>query len=346
MDQPEQTFVLRKLKIEVSYRCHLRCLHCSSSAGEPGCVTMPWEDFRRVATEAIDMGVGELALSGGEPLLWPHTREAVALAADRDVRTCLYTSGSTRGAGRALEELKRNGLHRAIFSLLGGSASTHDAVTSVAGSFQCTLTAMRDAAEAGLVVEVHFVPLAANLAELPVAASTARRNGATRVSVLRFVPQGRGSGNGQLALSRKQNMELRSVILGLRDEEHHIRVGSPYNFLTLAEAVPCSSGVNGLTILPDLRIVPCDAFKGIPPESLGLDTSLSDVSTHSLADCWSHSPYLGMVREAQAKPLGETCNRCLSLDRCQSGCMAQKFHASRTLHGLRDPMCLGPRSSS
>jgi MoaA/NifB/PqqE/SkfB family radical SAM enzyme len=115
--------------------------------------------------------------------------------------------------------------------------------------------------------EFHFVPLAHNFGELQAIAKQARELGVKRVSVLRLVPQGRGAEGADMQLTNEQNLELRKIILHLRTDGHCIRLGSPYNFLMLRDEPKCCAGIDRLTIGPDLRVFPCDAFKHIPPES-------------------------------------------------------------------------------
>ena len=83
------------------------------------------------------------------------------------------------------------GASRFIFSVFGATASSHERITRKAGSFERTKTAMRDALAVGLTTELHFVPMANNYRELSDVAQLARQLGASRVSVLRLVPQGR-----------------------------------------------------------------------------------------------------------------------------------------------------------
>ena len=84
-------FQLSEIKIEVTHRCPLACVHCSSDAG-PSCPReMDKGDCLRVISQAADAGVKELALSGGEPLIWPHVIEAAELAVQRGIRVdCLH----------------------------------------------------------------------------------------------------------------------------------------------------------------------------------------------------------------------------------------------------------------
>lgn len=161
-----------------------------------------------------------------------------------------------------------------------------------------------------------------------------------RISVLRLVPQGRGRKEKDGQLSHSQNLELRKIIKKLRFDGYDIRLGSPYNFLMLRENPQCRSGIDRMTIGPDLRIFPCDAFKHIAPEEVGASNEFSNLRDYSLYECWRNSPYFGVVREYLTTEFEIECKICKKLKACLSGCMAQKFYAYGESKKCPDPMCL------
>lgn len=331
---------LRELKIEVTHDCMLNCVHCSSIAGEASGRTMEWVSCEQILTDAGSMGVKEVAFSGGEPLLWKNIRDAVGRASRHGMQVFLYTSGNVPNAYRVLSDLHLGGLSRVMFSLFGVNADQHERVTSVKGSYTKTLAMASHCVSIGLDTEFHFVPLSHNYKSLSGIAEIGTRMGVKRISVLRLVPQGRGAEEKERQLSHSENLDLRKTIKALRLAGHDIRLGSPYNFLMLREKPQCHSGIDRLTVGPDLRIFPCDAFKHISPENLGTSTEYSNLSYYSLPECWEKSAYLGAVREYLTTDFPSDCKTCQKLEACHSGCMAQKFYAHGELRKCRDPLCL------
>jgi pyrroloquinoline quinone biosynthesis protein E len=66
------------LVAELTYRCPLRCVYCSNPvdwARHDDALTT--DDWRRVFREAEDLGVVQLNLTGGEPLLRPDLEALV-----------------------------------------------------------------------------------------------------------------------------------------------------------------------------------------------------------------------------------------------------------------------------
>jgi len=344
MQYHRRPFNLREFKIEVTYRCDLNCVHCSSDARPSNSLEMSRDDCVRILAEAAKMGARDVAFSGGEPLLWPHVFDVVEAAAEHGLKVTLYTSGCADDFQKKAKRLRELGTSRFIFSMFGATATSHERVTRKAGSFEHTQSAMRYALSVGLTTELHFVPMAGNYSELADVAQLARELGASRVSVLRLVPQGRAALVRDRTLSRVQNLELRRAIQALRAKHGHdfVRTGSPYNFLMLNDSPACFAAIDRLIIGPDLRLYPCDAFKRIGAVELVETEEWSCLACASLPDCWSKSPYLEAVRTYLTTDFEDPCASCKLLEKCVSGCLAQKTIAYGTLAKKPDPDCLGP----
>jgi radical SAM protein with 4Fe4S-binding SPASM domain len=240
--------------------------------------------------------------------------------------------------------LKDSGTGSVVFSLFGATQDAHERVTRRDGSFDKTMDAIDAAQHAGLTVEVHFVPMRMNYAELPDVIELASRGRLNRVSVLRFVPQGRGAVQPSMALTHGENLELRRMIT-LGREKICVRAGSPYNFLLVNQSPDCSAAIDRLIIGPEFHIYPCDAFKQIESHELVGTDDLSRVDRWSLRECWESSPYLRAVRQYLGTPFQPPCDTCELLKRCLSGCLAQKIIAYGALRKAPDPMCLKLRGA-
>lgn len=336
----EPPFALKELKLEVTHRCLLHCVHCSSDASPSNSREMTDSECMRIINEAIEIGVEEIVFSGGEPLIWPPLDQAIQLASSNDSKISIYTTGNVPDVSSKISQLKSLGVHSCIFSLFGATASTHEKVTRHRESFDTTLKAIQYAYSNELHPEIHFVPFTDNFREIEAVTKLAQQLGVQRLSVLRFVTQGRGYLYQKHQLSRLQNLELRRRILDIRENGFNIRTGSPYNFLLLNEEAQCPSSIDRLIVSPDLRIYPCDAFKQIRAEELVGSLEYSTLEKHSLSDCWDNSRFLLAVREYLTTPFVEPCASCGVLEQCLSGCLAQKALANGNLEKCSDPDCI------
>lgn len=338
-------FLLEELKLEVSYRCPLNCIHCSSDGRPSNDLEMAHQDCWRILRSASEMGVKHVAFSGGEPLIWPHINDAVRLAAEQGMGVVVYTSGNVDEFEHRARDLATLGVRSMVFSIFGAQSEIHDRITRVKGSFRVTMNAIRIAAGVEIRTEVHFVPMSQNYRDLSGIAAAVKKAGAQRISVLRLVPQGRAALLRRRVLSRSQNLELANEIRRLRHSGFELRTGSPYNFLLLNKKPGCMAAINRAIVAPDLMFYPCDAFKRYDTIQLGLSDAYSNLAHFSLQECWSKSSLFGEVRQYLTSDFPPPCNDCLLLNKCLSGCLAQKVIASHSFKKQPDPDCIGPQQT-
>lgn len=317
---------LRELKIELTQRCPLACLHCSTSSHRKQSSSLPPERVLRLLEEAADMDVEKVVFTGGEPLVYENLRRVISKAKQLGIRPTLYTTGILNDSlvpigDSDAAELVQLGLTRFIFSVYSGSAAIHESVTRY-GTFAPTIAAIRSAIATGVPVEMHFVAMRRNFRHLPDVIALADGLGASRVSVLRFVPQGRGVRvQASEDLSPPELADLKDTIerARYRHPQVDIRVGSPFNFLRVGYA-PCNAAQDVLIVNHRGEIFPCDAFKNVSFD----EPEFGSILHHNLRDVWEKSVYLNTVREILDRHSGEGCKACSTFDGCRTGCLAQK----------------------
>lgn len=334
-------YKLNELKIEVTYECPLTCVHCSSDAHIMNKLIMDKKRCLRILEEAIRMGVSKIALSGGEPLTWEGLDDAIEYCNLYNVETTIYTSGNCKNIPQRFKTLSSIGLNKAVFSLYSNEEIEHVRITRKKDSYKLTLEAIDAANSNGIDTEIHFVAMKMNYKCLEKIAELGKTIGVKRISVLRFVPQGRGEFLGEKGLlNRNQCNELRQSIIELRKLGYDIRTGSPWNVLWLNENPRCMAAQDRMIVAPDFRIYPCDAFKQVEYEELSPQDEFSVIETKSLEECWEKSDYFNIIRKTQNSKPEKPCDKCEKYRDCGSGCLAQKFLINGDLNRNPDPICI------
>ncbi len=333
--------ILEELKIEVTYKCPLECIHCSSCADDTNPLVMTKEKCFKIIKEAAMMGVKKIAFSGGEPLCWDNICEAIFLCKQFNIETTIYTSGNCENIDQMFANLAEAKLDRAVFSVYSPIKEEHIRITRKLNSFDNTLNAISLCQKNKIKPEIHFVALSSNYKNLNDIVLLAKSIGVTKVSVLRFVPQGRGALIKQKdTLTFEQNKELINIIKSIRATGFEIRTGSPFNVLLLNENPKCMAARDRMIISPNLSVYPCDAFKQIEASEITPEPKSCSLAVTTLQDCWENSSYLKAVRAATSAPADEPCKSCSLYNQCKSGCLAQKFLKYKTLDSHSDPACL------
>ena len=106
MKQHAPPFTLREMKLEVTHACPLACVHCSSDASPSCSREMTPMDCRRIVSEAAELGVKNLAFSGGEPLIWSAIDDAVSHGTELGTEVSIYTSGNVDDPKKAFRSLR------------------------------------------------------------------------------------------------------------------------------------------------------------------------------------------------------------------------------------------------
>lgn len=328
---------LNEIKLEVSYKCNLNCIHCSSEASLCASKGITWPQAKSIIEQAAQLSVKTVSFSGGEPLLWEPLLDAIELCSSYGMAVKLYTNATTDNFVSLSSHFVRQNV--AIIISLHGFESVHDSITLVPGSFQKACCSICEISKMGCTPEVHFVPTQINYMELHGLALFLREKGVRKISALRFVPHGRGRENCSLTLTYEQHMKLKDAIIQLRKQDIQVRTGAPFNILLLNDQPMCTSGSDKLVVAPDLRIYPCDAFKQINPFPDGAYDTFSSLDGSTLQECWDNSIYLKLVRAMVSECTPPECIACANYSLCRSGCLAQKCLLTNSFTPQVDPSC-------
>lgn len=108
------------LRLSITDRCDLRCLYCMPEEGVkwlPKMQMLRVQEYTRLVRIAAGMGITQVRITGGEPLLHPQLEElVVALRAVEGVEDLAMTTNGVRLAERA-QALRDAGLDRVNISL-------------------------------------------------------------------------------------------------------------------------------------------------------------------------------------------------------------------------------------
>lgn len=259
-----------ELTLELTDWCQSKCLHCSSGSSSSCTNGLPYELALRLVNEAGQLGAAKVSLGGGEPTasesFLPVVRRVLESGMLLEVFTCGLAAtiqGITSLPLAIIESCTGLRGVKFIFSFHGASAQTHDYITQTPGSYECLLTSLKNCMQAEIECEMNFVPLKVNVNDFSQLINIATDLQIPRISILRFVPQGRGALNcAELELHPEEENLFVSEVLRLRTQSSvDIRTGSPFNGIIPGNQVPCRAGFGKLVVQADGNVLPCEVFK-------------------------------------------------------------------------------------
>ena len=172
------------LVAELSYQCPLHCPYCSNPVdigGERYRDELETEHWTRVFREARAMGVLQLALTGGEPMLRRDLDELVAAGREAGLYSTLVTAG-TRFTRERAEQLKAAGLDHVQVSIQSPDPEENDRIGGIR-SFDKKIAAARAARELGFPLTINCVLHRQNLDRIEEILALTEELGAQRLEL-------------------------------------------------------------------------------------------------------------------------------------------------------------------
>jgi len=325
---------------ELTYRCPLSCAYCSNplelALHDAELTTAEWA---RVFAEAAALGVLQVNLTGGEPLVRPDLEALVAAARKSDLYLNLITSGIPADPDR-LARLAAAGLDSLQLSLQ--DSDPHGAAW-IAGrdDIEAKMKTAAATRALGLPLTLNVVLHRGNIARAAEFVALAERVGAARLELANTQYLGWALANREALLpSRAAVDEARGVALAARDRlrgKMEILFVRPDYYADRPRACMDGWARRYLVVTPDGVALPCHQAR----EIAALSSSWENVRARSLADIWADGAGFRAFRGEAWMP--EPCRICDERTVDFGGCRCQAF-ALLGDAAATDPACaLGPR---
>jgi pyrroloquinoline quinone biosynthesis protein E len=321
------------LLAELTHRCPLHCPYCSNPIDLARSQSeLSTDDWKRVFTQARELGALQLGLSGGEPLIRRDLEELVVHARTLGFYQTLVTSAVGLTRERALR-LKAAGLEHVQISI---QDSEKEIAEKIAGtrSWDAKLQAAEWIKELDFAFSVNVVLHRANLDHLEAIIDMAGALGADRIELANTQYYGWAVLNRESLMPTRAQIERSEAIVDRAVEKYRGRMQIIYVLPDYYSEFPkpCQGGWGNfyLVVAPDGRTMPCHAASQITT------LTFDNVREHSVRWIWEESSAFRAFRGDEW--MKEPCRSCPRKHVDFGGCRCQAFaltgDATRT-----DPVC-------
>ena len=321
------------LLAELTHRCPLHCPYCSNPLELiRGDAELSTDDWKRVFTQARELGVLQLGLSGGEPLVRKDLEELAAHARSIGLYSTLVTSGLGLTRKRA-EALREAGLEHVQVSIQDSDTESAERIAGVS-SVKQKRAAIALVKELGFAFSINVVLHRANLDRIGELIDLAGELGADRLELANTQYYGWGLKNRAALMPTREQVAKARGIAEAAIERYRKKMQILFVLPDYHEQYPkaCYGGWGKLYIVvtPNGQALPCHAASTI--------TSLSfpTVRERSLEWIWRESPGFQAYRgDAWMK---EPCRTCPRKTVDFGGCRCQAFALTGDAANP-DPVC-------
>jgi pyrroloquinoline quinone biosynthesis protein E len=322
------------LLAELTHRCPLQCSYCSNPLElERVNKELTTGEWCSVMTQAGEMGILQVHLSGGEPTARKDLEQIVEAAAKAGLYTNLITAAVTLNRPR-LEELQRLGLDHVQISFQDVDEENAERISAYPQGLKKKLEVAGWVTELGLPLTINAPIHRHNIHNVPRYIELAVKLGAQRLEIAHAQYYGWAFLN-RAALIPTYEDTVKSIEFVERERERLKGV------LTIDMVVPdyyakrpkpCMGGWGKgfMNITPSGKVLPCHAAETIKT------LSFANVKDRPLRDIWLNSEAFNAFRGTSW--MKEPCRSCAFREIDFGGCRCQAMAISGDPRNT-DPAC-------
>ena len=321
------------LVAELTYRCPLRCPYCSNPLNFHMMETeLNTEQWCRTFSEAAELGVVQLHLSGGEPVVRKDLPALIRHARQCDLYTNLITGG-TLLTEENLQEFRDCGLDHIQLSVQDTQRETAELIAG-GRSYEKKLQVARHIKQMGFPLTLNVVLHRFNIDHVPELTALGVELGAQRLELANTQYYAWALQNRKALLPTREQRDRAETIA--REARVRYRGIMEIAFVQVDyfsnEPKACMGGwaQTYMCITPTGEVLPCHAAHVIP----GL--TFDSVRQQSLGVIWQQSSALNAFRGN--KWMQEPCQSCPKQAIDFGGCRCQAFLLTGNA-AATDPVC-------
>jgi len=241
----------------VTARCPCTCYHCSADR-RPRDGELSTSEVKHAVDQCVDLMVGSIVLTGGEPMARDDLPELVSHIAMREATPQIFTSGYylDRDSARVLKEA---GLEVAFISLDSPDGAVHDKGRGVPGLFDRACQGLRAAGEEGISTGISTFATHEAVRDKHVERffELGRRIGAREITVFDVTPTGKMLDRDDLLLTPAEHRSLSEL-----QEGQYVRKDGPkivtMSYVNETDIIGCFGAKYQIHITHDGFVTPCD----------------------------------------------------------------------------------------
>lgn len=334
----KRTYPLRTIYFYLTNDCNLRCRHCwiapTFQSGTVSGSYLSFDMFKSIVEQAKPLGLGNVKLTGGEPLLHPQILEILEYIRSQGLTLGVETNGvlCTPEIAKAIAACKSPFVS---VSIDGADAETHEWVRGVDGCFETALNGIRNLIAAGIRPQVIMTVMKKNRGQIEAVLKLAESVGAGSLKYNILTPTVRGellqqAGGG---LSIEDAVKLGEWVEKETPKFARIPVfySHPLAFRPLNRMFGNTGSCGVCNILSIIGVLADGTYAMCGIGENVEELTCGNAATHPLSDVWANTQFFCELREGLPMRLEGVCGECLMKTKCYGGCIATNYYRTKSL---------------
>lgn len=334
MQIENHSYPLQTIYFYLTEGCNLKCRHCWIAPPYQSTVKansyLPLDLFASIIDQAKPLGLVNVKLSGGEPLMHPDIIGLLDIVKQEQLGLVIETNGILC-IGNIAEKIASLKNPFVSVSLDGARAESHEWVRGVDGCFEEALEGIRSLVELGIKPQIIMSLMSVNKTELADMLDLAENLGAASVKFNIIEPLSRGESMHEL----EQTLTIEELVdIGNWIETELARSASipiyhshPLAFKPLSSMFSSPEDSCRVCNIKGILGVLADGSYSI----CGIGTSVPELifgkaSKDMLKDIWHNHEILDVIRKDLPDKLEGICGECLMKQMCSGACVAQNYY--------------------
>ncbi|MEM2875787.1 MAG: radical SAM protein [Candidatus Bathyarchaeia archaeon] len=300
----------------ITSRCNLKCVHCFSATREA--IDLPLQTLMSIFNQLEEMGVLEVRINGGEPLMHPNIGEVLEVLSSKMFRKVILTNGTMLDDEMAIR-IKRSNVIPTV-SLDDSDADDNDSFRGVKGAFIKTVEGLKILQKNKVQYGINCCIHAKNLNRIEKIVKFAEDLGACRIAFLDLKPIGRMQNHREWVPSHVEYEAsmAQMMIAKLKHRRIDVSLDAFLRCTVIRESIieakrgyiSCKAGRTTLSVFSDCSVYPCNTVLGDPKWKMG------NLKNEKLMDVWfskNWNFFRGGVRINDLKK----CRDCREMRSCK-----------------------------
>jgi Fe-coproporphyrin III synthase len=325
---------------DITNTCNLTCSYCYNSSGPVPDDGMTTEQCLDVVDQLADIGVFNVWIGGGEPLVKPGIERVLRRLKERNVKVLLATNGILVTKPKMLDLIGETCTEVNV-SIDGHTDELHASLRGPTARLSTVANAVRAIKERfgdSVFVTALSVVHKGNLEAVPDIIDYAYELGCNKWTHNELYAMGRGNALKKLVMAHTEYDRFYELVTRKMKEyegrmlvEDYVRMHKVTAPGEVAPFYGCVAGNQELSIQHNGDVYPCQKLQ-YPKYFCG------NLVQTPLAEMWTQDPVLRWLRNRNVEDT--ECSGCgtFAAGQCNGGCLAEKeIHFER--HDTRDPLC-------